>query len=135
MSRAESQSVSSDPFLAFIWPCSGVLHCYCSVLSTIKAHNVYQPCHRVLWINPAANITFLVITLEIAGIRAVNPNVGRWGLCQARYSVLYFISLHCAALLLLCTALLLHCTALTIYFIAQYCSAALFCISLYCTAE
>ena len=38
-----------------------------TTLSTIKAYNGYQPCHRVLWINLAANITFLVITLEEYG--------------------------------------------------------------------
>ena len=48
-----------------------------TTLSTIKAYNGYQPCHRVLWINPAANITFSVITLETAGIRTLNPGVGR----------------------------------------------------------
>ena len=37
-------------------------------LSAIKAYNGYHPCHKVLWINPAANITFSVITLETAGI-------------------------------------------------------------------
>ena len=33
-----------------------VLHTllYLTVLSTIKAYNGYQPCHRILWINPAA---------------------------------------------------------------------------------
>ena len=35
-----------------------------TTLSTIKAYNGYHPCHRVIWINPAANITFSVITLE-----------------------------------------------------------------------
>ena len=39
-----------------------------TTLSTIKAYNGYQPCHRVLWINPAANITFSIITLETAWI-------------------------------------------------------------------
>ena len=34
-----------------------------TTLSTVKAYNGYQPCHKVLWINPA-NITFWVITLE-----------------------------------------------------------------------
>ena len=48
-----------------------------TTLSAIKAYNGYHPCHRVLWINPAANITFSVITLETAGIRTVNPDVGR----------------------------------------------------------
>ena len=48
-----------------------------TILSASKAYNGYHPCHRVLWINPAANITFLVITLETAGIRTVNPDVGR----------------------------------------------------------
>ena len=37
-------------------------------LSTIRAYNGYQPCHRVLWINPAANIPFSVTTLETARI-------------------------------------------------------------------
>ena len=37
-------------------------------LLTIKAYNRYHPCHMVLWINPAGNITFLVITLETAAI-------------------------------------------------------------------
>ena len=67
---------------------STVLYCtglYCTVLywtalSTIKAYNGYQPCHKELWINPAANRTFSVITLETAGIRIVNPDVGRLGL-------------------------------------------------------
>ena len=49
-------------------------------LSTIKAYNGYQPCHRVLWIIPAATITFSVITLETAGIWTVNLRIGRWGL-------------------------------------------------------
>jgi hypothetical protein len=35
-----------------------------TTLSAIKAYNGYHPCHRELWINPAANITFSVITLE-----------------------------------------------------------------------
>ena len=48
-----------------------------TTLSAIKAYNGYQPCHKVLWINPAANITFSVITLETAGIRTLNPGVGR----------------------------------------------------------
>ena len=48
-----------------------------TTLSAIKAYNGYHPCHRVLWINPAANIIFSVITLETAGIRTVNPDVGR----------------------------------------------------------
>ena len=48
-----------------------------TTLSTIKASNEYLPCHRLLWINPAAKITFSVITLETAGITTVNPNVGR----------------------------------------------------------
>ena len=39
-----------------------------AVLSAIKAYNGYHPCHRVLWMNPAANITFSVITLETARI-------------------------------------------------------------------
>ena len=51
-----------------------------TTLSTIKAYNGYHPCHRVLWINPAANINFSVITLETAGIPTVHPNVGRCGL-------------------------------------------------------
>ena len=50
----------------------------CTTLPTIKAYDGYQPCHRVLWINPDANITFLVITLETAGIQTVNPDVGRY---------------------------------------------------------
>jgi hypothetical protein len=29
-----------------------------TTLSAIKAYNGYHPCHKVLWINPAANITF-----------------------------------------------------------------------------
>ena len=37
---------------------------YCTVLSTIKAYNRYQPCYKELRINPAANITFSVVTLE-----------------------------------------------------------------------
>ena len=51
-----------------------------TTLSTIKAYNGYHTCHRVLWINPAANITFSVITLETEGIQTFNPDVGRWGL-------------------------------------------------------
>ena len=48
------------------------------VFTTLPATlSLYQPCHRVLWMNPAANITFSVITLETAGIRIVYPNVGR----------------------------------------------------------
>ena len=46
-----------------------------TTLSAIKAYNGYHPCHKVLWINPAANITFSVITLETAGIRSVNLDV------------------------------------------------------------
>ena len=48
-----------------------------TTLSAIKAYNGYHPCHKVLWINQAANITFSVITLESEGIRTVNPDVGR----------------------------------------------------------
>ena len=48
-----------------------------TTLSAIKAYNGYQPLHKVLWINPAANITFSVITPETAGIRTLNPAVGR----------------------------------------------------------
>ena len=46
-----------------------------TTLSANKAYNGYHPCHRVLWINPAANITFSVITLETPGIRTLNPGV------------------------------------------------------------
>ena len=45
--------------------------------SAIKAYNGYNPCHKVRWINPAANIIFSVITLETAGILTVNLDVGR----------------------------------------------------------
>ena len=46
------------------------------VLSIIKAHKGYLPCNRVIWMNPATNITFLVITLETAGSWALKPGVG-----------------------------------------------------------
>ena len=47
---------------------------------TVNNHSLNRchPCYRVLWINPAANITFSVITLQTTGIWTVNPNVGRW---------------------------------------------------------
>ena len=45
-------------------------------MSAIIAYNGYHPCHKVLWINPAANITFSVITHETAGIQTVNRDVG-----------------------------------------------------------
>ena len=44
--------------------------------SAIKAYNGYHPCHRVLWINPATNITFSVITLETAGFEPSTPMLG-----------------------------------------------------------
>ena len=43
---------------------------YSTVLSAIQAYFGYQPRHKVLWINPAANITLLVITPEL---RDLNP--------------------------------------------------------------
>ena len=49
---------------------------HCTVLSANKAYNGYQPRHRVLWINPAVNITFSVITLETAVIRTISPVLG-----------------------------------------------------------
>ena len=42
-------------------------------LSAIKAYNRYHPCHKVLWINTAANITFSVITPQTAGFE---PSTG-----------------------------------------------------------
>ena len=61
---------------------------YSSALSTIKAYNGYQPRHRVLWINTAANLTFLVITLENAGIRIrgedSNPSAVKLGKSSVR---------------------------------------------------
>ena len=64
----EPQPDSASYILAiyFVQPYPNLLTLH--VLSAIKAYNGYHPCHRVLWINPAANITFLVITLESAGI-------------------------------------------------------------------
>ena len=56
-----------------------VLYCtvmYCTVLSAIKAYNGYQPCHKVLRINPAANITFSVVTPETAGFKPSTPGAG-----------------------------------------------------------
>ena len=52
---------------------------YSIVLSAIKAYNGYHPCHRVLWINPAANITFSVITLETAVFKPSTPMFGGEG--------------------------------------------------------
>ena len=49
---------------------------YCTVLSAIKAYNGYQTCHKALWINPAANITFSVITPETAGFEPLTPGTG-----------------------------------------------------------
>ena len=46
-----------------------------TTLSTIKAYKGYQSCHRVLWINPAANITFWDIPLETAVIQTINPRI------------------------------------------------------------
>ena len=48
-------------------------------LSAIKAYNGYKPCHKVLWINPATNITFSVITPETAGFKPLTPN--SWQCC------------------------------------------------------
>ena len=47
-----------------------------TVLSAIKAYNGYQPRQKVLWINPAANVTFLVITPETAGFEPLTPGTG-----------------------------------------------------------
>ena len=47
-----------------------------TTLSAIKAYNGYQPCHKVLWINPAANITFSVIIPETAGFELSTPGTG-----------------------------------------------------------
>ena len=62
---------------------------YFQTLSTKQAYNGYQPCHKVLWINSAANITFSVVTLETKGIWTVNPDVGRWGHFQTHFQTLY----------------------------------------------
>ena len=38
-----------------------------TTLSIIKAYNGYHPCNRILWMNPAANITFSVKHLRPRG--------------------------------------------------------------------
>ena len=45
-------------------------------LSAIKAYNRYQSHQKVLWINPAANTTFLIITPETAGFKPLTPGTG-----------------------------------------------------------
>ena len=51
------------------WSCLGILSSavqFSAMLSAMKAYKGYQPRHKVLWINPAANITVSVITPETA---------------------------------------------------------------------
>ena len=57
--------------MCIVVPYCTVLCCavqYYGVLSAIKAYNGYQPRQKVLWINPAANITYSIITPETAGL-------------------------------------------------------------------
>ena len=64
-----------------------------TTLSTIKAYNGYQPCHRVFWINPAANITFSLSHLRPQVVVVVV-------VVEILFSI-YFIIFLCAILLLI----------------------------------
>ena len=84
-----------------------------SVLSAIKAYNGYQPCNKVLWINSAANITFLVITPETAGFEPLTPGKGGK---SSYHSAVRLGFQYCTVIL----SSLLYCTAIWCFFLMNY---------------